>query len=299
MTVHLRYQRNLGFLSAAEQEALQNVKIAIGGGGGDGGEIARLLVRTGVGCGPDGEIRLADPEVFEAENTNRQTACTSETLGINKAEAVGALLRRINPDARIVVYPEGVTTENLDEFVADADVVVDETDYTHAELAVMLHRACRARGIPLVMGMNIGFGGLVTTYAPDGPSFERHLGFHGTETLEEIAKAEVPLDRWCPYLPPYGDLDVLSAVGQGLKPAPSVAAGVSSIAGATVVEILWLLLQKIGNHRPEPVMFPRALCVDPAARRTRVLRWTRLNYYRHGALLLMKKRLGLAPSTDY
>lgn len=299
MTVHLRYQRNLGFLSAAEQEELQNVKIAIAGGGGDGGEIARLLVRTGVGCGPEGEIRLADPEVFEVENTNRQTACTFETIGMNKAEAVAALLSRINPDARIVVYPEGVTPENLDEFVAGTDVVVDETDYTHAELAVMLHRACRAKGIPLVMGMNIGFGGLVTTYAPDGPSWERHLGFTNNPSLKEIAEARVPLDRWCPYLPPYGDFSVLSEVGDGKKPAPSVAAGVSSIASATVVEILWLLLRKLGNHRPRPVMFPRALCVDPAAKRTRVIRWTRMNYYRHGAWLLLKKRVGLAPSTDY
>lgn len=298
MTVSPRYQRNLGFLNIDEQQRLQDAVVAIGGGGGDGGEIARLLARTGVGCGPKGEIRLADPEVFEVENTNRQTACTVDTIGSNKAESVGALIRRINPDAKVVIYPEGITEDNLDAFVEGADVVIDETDYTHAELAIMLHRACRARQIPLVMGMNIGFGGLVTTYLPDGPSFERHLGFAGTESITEIAETHVSLDRWCPYLPPYGDYDVLGEVAAGVKPAPSVAAGVASIASATVVQILWLLLGG-QNNRPRPVTFPRALCVDPAARRTKTIRWNRLNYYRHAAVLLAKKRLGLAPTTDY
>lgn len=298
MTVSARYQRNLGFLSLDEQERLQNCVVAIGGGGGDGGEIARLLVRTGVGCGPQGEIRLADPEVFEEENTNRQTACAADTIGVNKAEAVGALLRRINPDANVVIYPEGVTEANVTEFVANADVVIDETDYTHPELAVMLHRAALPVGIPVVMGVNIGFGGLVTTFTPQGSSWERHLGFNGSETISEIANTPVSLDRWCPYLPTYGDYDVLSEVAAGRKPAPSVAAGVASIASATVVQILWLLLEG-SNHRRRPVRFPRALCVDPASRMTRVIRWNRINYYRHGAILLLRQKLGLTPRTDY
>ena len=33
------------------------------------------------------------------------------------------LIRDINPAARIVTYPEGLTEDNVDRFLADADVV--------------------------------------------------------------------------------------------------------------------------------------------------------------------------------
>lgn len=61
------FERNLGFLTLEEQERINNSVVAIAGAGGDGGLLALQFARLGVG-----EIRLADPDPFEAENINRQ-----------------------------------------------------------------------------------------------------------------------------------------------------------------------------------------------------------------------------------
>lgn len=293
------YVRNLGFFCLDEQERLGNAIIAIGGGGGDGGEIARLLVRTGIGCGPQGEIRLADPEVFEIENINRQTACTRETLGRNKAEAVGELLKRINPDINLRVYNEGVTQENVVDFVQGATLVVDETAYERHELAVMLGRACAPRGIPITMGMNIGFGGIVTTMHPDGIPFEKQLGFKPNQSIEEIAAQHVPVSRWAPYLPyKYGDFRVLSEVAEGRKPAPSVASGLEVTASITTNQIMWNILAG-RNHRPMPTYFRRVKVVDPVAGIDKTIRWNELNHKKYGALTWIRNHTVGYPSTDY
>lgn len=295
--ISARYSRNLGFFSIEEQLRLQSAKIAIAGGGGDGGEIARLLVRTGVGCGPRGEIRLADPEDFEIENINRQTGSTSNTIGRNKAACVGELLTAINPELNLTVYTKGVTEDNVDEFTRGADLIIDESDYTRHEVAVMLHRAARPLRIPVLMGMNIGFGGVVTTMHPNGPSFEAHLGFKRSQSIAEIAAQRVSVSRWAPYLPSYGDFSVLSEVAGGRKPAPSVASGMSVTASMTTDEAIWNLLAK-GNHRPSPVYFKKCLVVDPAARIAKIIRFARANYYRHGSVVWVRNRFGF-PRTDY
>lgn len=296
--INERYVRNLGFFCVDEQVRLGSAKIAIAGGGGDGGEIARLIVRTGIGCGSRGEIRLADPEEFGIENTNRQTACNVDTIGKNKAASVGELLRKINPDINLKTYTEGVTEENVEEFIHDADIIIDESDYTRHEIAVMLGRSAIKKRIPVLLGMNIGFGGLVTTMHPDGPSFERQLGFNSKQSIQEIAEQKVPLSRWAPYLPKYGDFKVLTEVADGKKPAPSVATGMSATASVTTDEAMWNLLDG-KNHRPKPIYFKKTLVVDPGARIIKTIRFNRMNYIRHGAIMWVRNHTIGYPRTDY
>ena len=85
-------QRNIGFVTPDEQARLRGLVVAVAGCGGVGAPAAHYLARLGVG-----ELRLADPEDFEASNINRQFAAYVDTIGVNKAEAVAAELRRINP----------------------------------------------------------------------------------------------------------------------------------------------------------------------------------------------------------
>ena len=116
-----RFDRNLGFMSEIEQEKLHESSVAIAGAGGDGGMLAVELARMGVG-----EIRLADPDTFETENINRQAVCTDETIGVNKSEAVGDYIQKINPDAKVIVQSRGITPDNVGEFVEGIVAVVGE-----------------------------------------------------------------------------------------------------------------------------------------------------------------------------
>ncbi|WP_230005965.1 ThiF family adenylyltransferase, partial [Microbacterium sp. Bi128] len=61
------FRRNLGFWRHSEQQILRDSTIAIAGAGGDGFDLAVALVMM---AGPK-EVRIADPETFVPENSNR------------------------------------------------------------------------------------------------------------------------------------------------------------------------------------------------------------------------------------
>lgn len=139
--------RNWGFISAEEQEVLGSVKVAVAGAGGDGGLVAEHLARLGVR-----HFAIADPEGFEVENANRQAGCDITTLGRNKAEVIAETICRIAPEASVDVYSDGISPACISDFVNGARVVVDETEYTRPHLSLMLARAARPAGIPIVSG---------------------------------------------------------------------------------------------------------------------------------------------------
>src|SRR4029077_14670114 len=58
-----RTDRNIGWITEEEQELLRRSTVAIAGCGGTGGVAAELLLRAGIG-----EIRIADPELFDSSN---------------------------------------------------------------------------------------------------------------------------------------------------------------------------------------------------------------------------------------
>ncbi|HEU5033331.1 MAG TPA: ThiF family adenylyltransferase [Mycobacteriales bacterium] len=277
--------RNWGFVTAAEQERICSVKVAIAGTGGDGGLVAEHLARLGVR-----HFALADPERFEPENVNRQAGCDVTTIGRNKAEVIADVIRRIAPESRVDVYPDGISPECVREFVAGAAVVVDETEYTRPHLSLMLARAARPAGIPVVSGLNAGFGAMVTCFRPGGMTLERYLGLPPDITIEAASTVELPLRRWVVRLPSYGDERGLRVLASGAVSAPSVAPGVALAAGLVGTEVFNLL-----TGRRAPVAAPRTLVVDALEMKLRVVRFRSLAYYASLAHLVARSRLGRNP----
>lgn len=148
------------------------------------------------------------------------------------------------------------------------------------------------------MAMNVGFGATVTTYAPKGRTLEATLGLSETDPLEEVAASTVPLGRWLPYVPPYGDLAVLESVSRGEKSAPSIAPGVALAAGTAASQALLNLLHP-GNNRPKPVYAPRVVVIDAMSITAKVVRYPRLGYQRHLGVVVLKNLLGRAPKAGY
>jgi molybdopterin/thiamine biosynthesis adenylyltransferase len=274
--------RNWGFITAEEQQVLGSVKIAVAGAGGDGGLVALHLARLGVR-----HFAIADPEQFEAENTNRQAGCDATTLGRNKAEVIADAIRRIAPPASVDVYPDGVSATCVTDFVRGATVVVDETEYTRPHLSLMLARAARPTGIPVVSALNVGFGGMVTCFIPGSMNLERYLGLPPEITIEDAARFELPLRRWVVRLPSYLDERVVRAVASGRVPAPSVAPGVALAAGLAVTEVFNVL-----TRRRRPVAAPRTLVFDALEGRTRVVRFRSASYASSLMRVIAKSRLG-------
>ena len=268
MNIHSpELSRNLGFISEAEQQRLIDSTVAIAGAGGDGGMLALQLARMGVG-----NIRLADPDPFEAENINRQACATVDTIDQNKAEAVGHYISRINPDINVSVYDQGINRDNVEQFVSGASLLIDETEFSIHALGVMLARSARKENIPNLMAMNIGFGTTVTTFHPKGKTFESNLGLDEEATLDEIADQEVSLESWLAYVPPYVDLDVFKKVASGEKSAPSIAPGVNIASALGSTQSFLNLVQGLGNNRPDPVYAPRVMMMDAMSGESRVIK---------------------------
>lgn len=288
------FSRNLGFISESEQRRLNESVVAVAGAGGDGGMLAVQMARLGVG-----ELRLADPDPFEAENINRQACCTQETVGINKAEAVGHYITSINPGIKVDLYTDGVTESNVDRFVDGADLLIDETEFTVHSVGVMLARAARQRNIPNLMAMNIGFGTTVTSFHPRGASFEKILGLNELASLDEIASQEVSLSRWLPYIPPYVDIEVFKQVASGEKSAPSVAPGVAVAAGTAAVQAFLHLVSDENNNRPAPVYAPKIRMIDTYTGESKLIKHPRISYYKYLGKALINNRLGRHPRASY
>ncbi len=288
------FSRNLGFISDVEQERLSNSAVSIAGAGGDGGMLAIQLARMGVG-----ELRLADPDPFEAENLNRQACCTQETVGTNKATAVADYVHAINPGIKVVTYTEGITEGNVDKFAKGAQLVIDETEFTLPSLGVMLARAARKRDIPVLMAMNVGFGATVTSFNPKGKSFEKFLGLSERDSLEEIATKDVPLSRWVAYVPPYVDMKVFEKVAKGEKSAPSVAPGVAIAAGTAAVQAFLHLTNDLENNRPKPVYAPHVMVVDAYSGANKVVKHPVLSHYLSLVKVVARNMMGRNPSANY
>ncbi|WP_053383420.1 ThiF family adenylyltransferase [Leucobacter celer] len=293
------FSRNYGFWSEAEQQALIASKVAIAGVGGDGFQLGLKLARMGVT-----RFSIADPEVFEPENVNRVEGATSSSFGRNKAEVFRDRVLDINPDAEVEIFLTGVISDNVEPFMHEASLVLDESELTKPEIGTLIARRARAQGIPDLLVMNVGFAAQVTSFAPSSPwTFERFMGFTDETPLDEIAEAGVDLARCLPYIPAYTDLRSLQAVlgenGAPPAPLPSISVGVDVASAIGSTQALLHLTAGVANRRRSPVWAPRVAYTDAYQLRTRVLRAGRPSHTRHLLLAAARQRLGLNPRGSY
>jgi molybdopterin/thiamine biosynthesis adenylyltransferase len=228
--------RNLGLVSAAEQDRLRDCCVAIAGLGGVGGSHLATLARLGVG-----RFKIADPDHFELQNFNRQFGATLHTLGRNKCDAMIAWLRGINPDARISVYRAGIDEANVEEFLDGADVVLDGLDFFLPQLRRTYFRAAAAQGRHVVTAGPIGFSAALLVFAPDGMSFDDYFDLHDDQShFQQLIRFAVGLTPRATQLS-YLDRSRVS-LSEGRGPSSTVAAELC--AGVAATEVLRILLER-------------------------------------------------------
>src|SRR5215469_13347332 len=90
------FDRNIGWLTEWEQQALRSKRVAIAGMGGVGGFHLTTLARFGIGA-----FSIADMDRFDLVNFNRQIGATMATIGRPKAEVLEEMALAINPELRM------------------------------------------------------------------------------------------------------------------------------------------------------------------------------------------------------
>ena len=140
-----RYERNIPALTDAECLKLREKRVMIVGCGGLGGHIMDQLARLGAGF-----LRVVDGDVFEESNLNRQLLSSVPMLGVSKAKAAADHIARVNPNVQVEAVETFMTEDNVNELVADCDVVLDALDNIAARK--ILSKACAEANIPYIYG---------------------------------------------------------------------------------------------------------------------------------------------------
>ena len=161
-------RRNLGFVTAAEQERLRSGRVFVVGAGGMGGACLQSLVRAGVGG-----FEIADFDTFEVSNLNRQVFATLPDLGRSKVEVTAQRLREIHPDVEVQTHGAEWLAD-LDGILSRCRVVVNAMDDIAA--GIRLYRAARARSATVIDAYTSTLPSVIVV-DPGDPRPEERLGF--------------------------------------------------------------------------------------------------------------------------
>lgn len=233
------FSRNIGWVTEAEQARLRQARVAIAGLGGVGGVHLLTLARLGIG-----KFSIADFDVFDIVNFNRQIGATVSHLAQPKLDVLSAMVKDINPEIDLRSFPQGVQSESLDAFLHEVDVYVDGLDFFAFDARRMTFAACERKGIPVVTAAPLGMGTALLVFGPGGMSFEDYFGF--TQCKDELDLAIHFLVGLSPAMLQRGYVADMSRVDLKNRKGPSSVAACQLCAGVAAVETLKLILHRQG-----------------------------------------------------
>ncbi len=154
-----RYSRHLKLPEVREvgQRKLESARVVLIGAGGLGSPAAFYLAAAGIGT-----IVIADDDIVDRSNLQRQILHTEARIGKPKVESARSTLSALNPRTRIETIAERVTSDNVERILAHTDVVVDGADNFAARY--LLNDACVKLAKPLVYGAVHRFEGQVSVF---------------------------------------------------------------------------------------------------------------------------------------
>jgi molybdopterin/thiamine biosynthesis adenylyltransferase len=181
----LRYSRQIMLpqVDVAGQEKLLASRALIVGAGGLGSPAAMYLAAAGVG-----HIAIADHDVVELSNLQRQLLHRDSDIGRPKADSARDTLHAINPDIAITPIEAQLQGAQLTAEVSKAGVVLDCSDNFNTRFAV--NAACVSQQVPLVSGAAIRLQGQVSVFdagKADSPCY-RCLYGDGDEAEQTCAE---------------------------------------------------------------------------------------------------------------
>jgi adenylyltransferase/sulfurtransferase len=162
-----RYSRHLTLpqVGIEGQEKLKRASALIVGAGGLGAPVGLYLAAAGVGA-----LGIADFDVVEESNLQRQVIHSTSGVGSSKAESAARRITELNPFVRTIIHEERLTSANAMDIMRGYDVIVDGTD--NFPTRYLTNDACVLLGKPLVYGSVYRFEGQASLFdATIGPCY--------------------------------------------------------------------------------------------------------------------------------
>lgn len=169
-----RYARHIVLkeIGGAGQRKLLGATVAVVGAGGIGSPLIQYLAAAGVGA-----LRIADDDVVDLSNLQRQTLYGTDAVGMPKTAEAAHAVTRLNPEVSVELFAQRIDGDNVGRLLDGADVVVDGSD-NFATRLVVADAALTAR-VPLVSAAIGQFEGQLAVFRgwePDRPCYRCFVG---------------------------------------------------------------------------------------------------------------------------
>jgi molybdopterin/thiamine biosynthesis adenylyltransferase len=230
------FSRNIGLITEEEQNKLRNSTVAIPGMGGVGGIHLISLVRQGFE-----HFKIADLDLYEMKNMNRQFGARPDTVGRPKVEVMREEALKINPNCQIEVFTDGVNAGNIDRFLEGVDIAIDAIDIFQVDAYRLFFKEAKKRGVPVVFAAPIGFGAAFFVFDEKSPDFDTYFNVDdATPYYEKLAHFLLGL------MPSMLQRAYMSEANVSLKEkrGPSSVGSVDICAGVVTITVLKILLKK-------------------------------------------------------
>lgn len=228
------FSRNLGWVTEQEQEILRSKRVAIAGVGGVGGVHLLTLTRLGIG-----KFHIADLDIFEQGNFNRQAGAYMKNVGRAKIEVMEEMAKGINPQLDVKAFPQGISFDNIDEFLEGVDLYIDGLDFFVLDIRRAVFAACAEKGIPAITAAPLGMGAALLCFMPGKMTFEDYFKMEGHSEEERQIRFLVGLS---PAMLQMGYLVDDSRVNLKAQKGPSTSLACELCAGVAATTTLKALL---------------------------------------------------------
>lgn len=230
----LRTNRTNNLTTKDEQEKLHQFTAGVAGLSFGNG-IALSLVYSGASS----TIKVADTDIFETTNLNR-VKVGLQSVGEPKTKITAQQIYEINPYANINIFSDGLTEENISEFIGGGtklNVIFDVVDDFATK--VRLRLTAREAHIPVIMLTSLEDSILVDVERFDlDPTAEIFHGLLGsitddllTKEMTEQDKARYAMAIVGPERVSFRNLLSLSEIGTSLVSRPHLYGTVSIVCG--------------------------------------------------------------------
>ncbi len=230
------FSRNIGWVTEAEQRQLRNSRVCIAGLGGVGGVYLLTLARLGIGA-----FSVADFDTFSLANFNRQAGAMLSSIDRPKADVMVEMARDINPNLDIRIFRDGLSQENLGDFLADGDIYLDGLDFFALDIRRRLFSICAEKGIPATTVAPLGMGAALLNFVPGKMTFEEYFGLGGHTEGEQALRFLIGLS---PAMLQMTYLVDPTRVDLERRRGPSTIIAVQLCSGIAAAQVLKLLLKR-------------------------------------------------------
>jgi molybdopterin/thiamine biosynthesis adenylyltransferase len=162
-----RYSRHiiLPEVGGVGQAKMLEARVLLIGAGGLGSPAGYYLAAAGVG-----NLGIVDFDTVDLSNLQRQILHSTERIGQLKTESAKKTIQNLNPDVKVKVYNERLTSANIMDIFEDYDYILDGTD--NFSTRYLINDACVMKNKTNIHGSILRFEGQATVFKPKvGPCY--------------------------------------------------------------------------------------------------------------------------------